>query len=73
MNEINLLPWREQKYKYRKKEFIICWISIFCLSVGLVYCLKILIVHQIKEYYLYNDQLLHHLKYLLPIVKKKQE
>ena len=73
MNEINLLPWREQKYKYRKKEFIICWISIFFLSVGLVYCLKILIVHQIKEYYLYNDQLLHHLKYLLPIVKKNNQ
>ncbi len=70
MNEINLLPWREQKHKYRKKEFIICWVSILCLSVGLVYWLKTLIVHQIKEYYLYNEQLLHNLNHLLPIVQK---
>lgn len=73
MNEINLLPWREKKRKYIKREFIICWISIFCLSMGLVYSLKIFIVHQIEKYYLYNDQLLHHLKYLLPIVQKNNQ
>jgi hypothetical protein len=73
MSEINLLPWREQRYKYRKKEFIIYWISIFCLSVGLVYLLKMLIVHQIKEYYLYSDQLLNHLNHLLPIVQKTNQ
>lgn len=73
MNEINLLPGRRNKRKYRKKEFIIYWISTFLLSVGLIYVLKTLIVHQIKEYYLYNDRLLYHLNHLLPIVQKNNQ
>jgi methyl-accepting chemotaxis protein len=73
MNEINLLPWREQRYKCRKKEFIICWIGIFAFSVVLVLLLKMLIVHQIKKYHLYNDQLLHHLNHLLPRVEKTNQ
>lgn len=73
MNEINLLPWRERRYKCRKKEFIICWIGIFCFSMVLVLLLKMLIVHQIKKYHLYNDQLLHNLNHLLPLVEKTNQ
>ncbi len=73
MNEINLLPWREQRYKCRKKEFIIYWIGIFAFNVVLVLLLKMLIVHQIKKYHLYNDQLLHHLNHLSPLLEKTNQ
>lgn len=70
MNQINLLPWREQENKLKIRQFIIVWFGISCSCLILLFTAKILIIQQMKHYQLAYEDVLLKIKTLSPKVRE---
>lgn len=70
MKQINLLPWREQQNKLKKKQFFIIWFGVSCSCIIFLFTAKILIAQQIKYYQLAYNGIFLQIKTLSPTMEK---
>ena len=70
MKQINLLPWREQKNKFKIRRLLIILVSISFFYLILLFFVKIIILQQIKHYQLEDNRMFTQIKNISTKIQK---